>query len=70
MSFQSQIEKDHNKPKETTKSDDPEYRYDAKEKGKNQYYGSGSNKKDKKDKEDKEMNKKDPLNSGRIDIRI
>jgi general stress protein YciG len=65
--FQTMIEHDHIKPKETTKSDDPEYRYDAKEKGKNQYFGSGNNKKEKKE-EKKDAGK--PTKSGGFDIRI
>jgi hypothetical protein len=54
--FQTMIEQEHIKPKETTKPDDPQYRYDAKEKGKNQYFGSSGG----KHKEKKEEDKKDP----------
>jgi len=52
--FQNLVEREQNKPKETTKADNMEYRYDAKEKGNNQYYGSGGKKKEKKEEEKKE----------------
>ncbi|HWT76786.1 MAG TPA: hypothetical protein VN258_18965 [Mobilitalea sp.] len=53
-SFQSMVENEHNKPKELTKSDNPEYRYDAKEKGNNQYTGSNNKRKEKKEEEKKD----------------
>lgn len=69
--FQTIVEQDHNKPKETTKSDNPEYRYDAKEKGNNEYYGSGNKKKEKK--EDNQKDKKETRKtqkSGGFDVLI
>lgn len=52
-SFQNMVEQEQSKPKETTKADQSEYRYDAKEQGKNQYYGSGDKQKQKKDDNEK-----------------
>lgn len=66
--FQTMVEREQIKPKETTKSDNPEYRYDAKEKGKNQYNGSGSNKKGKKEEEKKAS--KPASKSGGFDVLI
>lgn len=65
--FQTMIEHDHQKPKETTKTDNPEYRYDAKEKGNNNYNNSGDKKKGKK--EDKKEAKQ-PKKSGGFDMLI
>lgn len=53
--FQTMVENQQKKPVETTKSDNPEYRYDAKEKGNNQYYSNNNNRKDKEEK--KKVNK-------------
>lgn len=66
--FQTIVEQQHNKPKETTKSDNPEYRYDAKEKGNNNYYSSNGEKKKKKEEEKKES--KQTLKSGGFDVLI
>jgi len=68
-SFQTTIEHDQNKPKETTKSDNPEYRYDAKEKGNNPYYGSNKKKEKKEEKKDTKDTKQ-PGKSGGFDILI
>ncbi len=70
--FQTLVEQEHYKPKETTKSDNPEYRYDAKEKGNNQYFGSGSKKKGKKEEAKKETKKesKQPPKRGGFDMLI
>lgn len=65
--FQSVIEHEHDRPKEATKSDNSEYRYDAKQKGNNQYHGSKENKKEKKE-ENKESKK--PTRRGGFDILI
>ncbi len=64
--FQTMVEHEHNKPVETTKPENTEYRYDAKEKGNNQYTGSDSKKKEKENKKDP----KDTPKSGGIDILI
>lgn len=52
----------------TKKSDNPEYRYDAKEKGNNSYEGQGKKQK-KKNSDHKEEETKASV-PGRIDIRI
>jgi len=52
----------------TSKTDNKEYRYDAKEKGNNSYTGSGSKKKDQKEENKKES--KEPTKSGGFDILI
>lgn len=65
--FQSIIEHEHHKPKELTKTDNTEYRYDAKKKGNNQYYGDEHKKKETK-KEKPKAN--DKSNDGSIDILI
>lgn len=65
INYQTMVENEHNKPKELTKSDNPEYRYDAKEKGNNQNYGAGKKRKEKKEEENKEgKDKKTPKNGG------
>jgi hypothetical protein len=51
--FQNMITQEQYKPTEAAKSDNNEYRYDAKEKGNNKYNGSGG-KKQKKQEEKKE----------------
>jgi hypothetical protein len=66
--FQNQVKQDRMKTKEPTKSENSEYRYDAKEKGSNQYYGSGTQKK--KNKKDSKEDKKSPPRMGGIDILI
>lgn len=66
--FQTLVEQDHNKPKETTKSDNPEYRYDAKEQGNNSYYSANGEKKKKKEEEKKES--KQTLKSKGFDVLI
>lgn len=66
--FQTMIEHEHIKPKETTKSDNPEYRYDAKEKGNNQYSGNGGKNREKKEEDKKDS--KAPATRGGFDILI
>lgn len=72
--FQTLIEHEHNKPKETTKSDNPEYRYDAKEKGNNEYYGPGGKKREKKEEKEKSKDNQNEASktpkSGGFDVRI
>lgn len=65
-SFQNMVQIDQHKPTQMTKSDNNEYRYDAKDKSNNQYKGSG-NKKNQKDNEEKKN--ETHKNSG-IDILI
>lgn len=66
--YQEMIVHDQYKPTKADKSDDTEYRYDAKEKGNNEYNGSGKKKKS-NNKEDKKNDKDKPKKSG-IDILI
>lgn len=65
--FQTLVHEEHQKPNQTTKTDNNEYRYDAKEKGNNQFYEQSGKKKDRKE-EKKES--KQPPKSGGIDILI
>ncbi len=67
-SFQNMIQQEQTKPNQAAKSDNTEYRYDAKEKGNNQNSGSGGKKQKKEDKPSKEP--KPGSKSGGIDILI
>lgn len=69
-SFQSIVQEKQQKPVETSKSDQMEYRYDAKEKGNNQYYGPGGDKRKKKEEKDKSKAAKSTPHNGGFDIRI
>ncbi len=66
--YQEAIKREQQKPTKAPKSEDTEYRYDAKEKGNNQYQNLG-NKKKNKEKEDKKKSD-NPQSSGGIDILI
>lgn len=66
-SFQSTIVKEQQKPTQAAKSENMEYRYDAKEEGNNKYFGSG---KKKQSKENEKKESKGPQKSGNIDILI
>jgi len=63
----NEIKHNSNQPVPTKKSMNPEYRYDAKEKGNNSYSGQG--KKQKKKGSEKE-NETSATSFGRIDIRV
>lgn len=65
--FNSEIKHNNQMTVKTIKSDNKEYRYDAKEKGNSSYAGSDSNKKKKKDKQN---NSKADVRPGSIDIKI
>jgi len=70
-SFQSHIQDEASKPVQTTKSENKEFRYDAKEKSRNSYSGSGGKGKQNKDKKKKDNGSNN--NTGRpggIDILI
>ncbi len=67
--FQNMVQQEQSKPTETTKTENTEYRYDAKEKGNNQYSGSKSKQKKKDDKGDSKNGSNTPK-SGGIDILI
>jgi hypothetical protein len=62
----SHIKHDSQQTVKTIKSENKEYRYDAKEKGNNSYTGTKQNKK----KKEKEEAPKDKYRSGSIDIKI
>lgn len=64
--FKNEIRHNSHQTVKTSPSDNPEYRYDAKEKGNNSYSGSNSKKKSK----DKNQNTKSDNKTGSIDIRI
>lgn len=67
-SFNNMIQQESMKTVQTTKSDNREYRYDAKEKGNNSYSGSGKKKKNNQNDNKKETGK--PSKTGSIDILI
>ncbi len=68
--FHNMVQQQQHKPTKTPQSDNTEYRYDAKEKGNNQYQNLG-NKKKNKDKEKKEdLKSKKASKTGGIDILI
>ncbi len=66
-SFQNMITSERSKPTQAQKSENKEFRYDAKEKGRNSYSGTPGKKQEKK--EEKKPTEK-PMKSGGIDIRI
>lgn len=68
--FQTMVENQQRKPVETTKSDNPEYRYDAKEKGNNQYYSNNKKSKDKEEKKKETKNSKSDQVGSSFDILI
>ena len=68
--FQNMVQQEQSKPTETVKADQKEYRYDAKEKGNNQYYGSGSKKRGKQEEKNKPKASKSTSGSGGFDIKI
>lgn len=67
MKMNEEIKHNSNQAVPTKKSVNPEYRYDAKEKGNNSYFGQ--EKKQKKKDPDKEK-KANTSSTGRIDIRV
>lgn len=69
--FQNMIEAEASKPVQTTKSENKDFRYDAKEEGRNSYSGSGG--KGKQDKDKKNSDSGSDNNTGRpggIDILV
>ncbi|HKL79834.1 MAG TPA: hypothetical protein VJ888_05290 [Mobilitalea sp.] len=71
-SFVNQIQAESSKTTQLNKTENNEFRYDAKEKGQNSYSGSGSKKQDNKD-EKNEVNKEDnqePKKPGSFDVLI
>ncbi|HHU74632.1 MAG TPA: hypothetical protein GXZ28_08455 [Clostridiales bacterium] len=67
--FQNMIQQETQKTVQTSKSDNMEYRYDAKEKGNNEYGGS-SQKRKKKEEKKETSDRKIPKKSRGIDILI
>lgn len=67
--FQTLVENQQKKPVETKKSDNPEYRYDAKERGNNQYYSNHKRKDKEEKKKEIKVSKSDQKGSG-FDIMI
>lgn len=67
--FKEQLQHKSEQTVATTKSENPEYRYDAKEKGNNSYYRQ-SKKKSKKEQNDKDTKDKQENQHRGIDIRI
>jgi hypothetical protein len=70
-SFQNIIQAESSKPVQTTKSDNKEFRYDAKDKGRNSYSrsdGKGKQEQEKQNKDNESNNNTD--RSGGIDILI
>lgn len=65
--FQNVIQKEQKKTNQATKGDNKENRYDAKEKGNNNYFGSAGKRREQKENK-KEL--KNPTKSGGIDILI
>lgn len=66
--FHNLIKHEQIKAPQASKSENKEYRYDAKEKGRNSYSGSGSKKQEQEEESTKES--KEPAKSGGIDILI
>lgn len=68
--FSHHIEHNNSQIVKTLKGENPEYRYDAKEKGNNSYTGSQKNKKEKDKNSEKNKVIEDKFHSGSIDIKI
>ncbi len=68
--FQKMIHQEQNKPTQAAKSDNNEYRYDAKEKGNSEYKNLGGQKKGKEKEEEKEKKESKDKHTGGIDILI
>lgn len=68
--FQNQIQYQASRPVETTKSENNEFRYDAKEEGRNKYRGPKGGKKQKQDNSKDKGTGKDMGRPGGIDILI
>ena len=71
-SFQNMIVAENQRPNETVKSENKEFRYDAKEKGQNNYNGSKDKKREntEEDKKDQKKSNTAKERSGGIDILI
>lgn len=70
-SFHDIIQSQASKPVQTLKSENKEFRYDAKEEGRNSYKGSGKRGKQDKDKQNKDKESDNNTDRpGGIDIRV
>ncbi len=67
--FQNMIQQEQSKPNQAAKSENTEYRYDAKEKGNNQFSNSGGKKKKKEEAKPSNEPQSGPKKGG-IDILI
>lgn len=68
--FQDLVQAETSKATETTKSENKEFRYDAKDKGRNSYSGNNKKKPNKDKKDDKGFDKDNSDGSGGIDILV
>lgn len=68
--FQNLIQAESSRPVETAKSENKDFRYDAKEESRNKYNGPKGNKKQKKDKERKKGTEYKGGRPGGIDILV
>jgi len=68
--FQQMVEQQNTKPTELTKTENSEYRYDAKKKGNNEYQSLGGKKKDTKKEKSKDKKDINRSSDGKIDILI
>jgi len=68
--FQNLIQAESSRPVETAKSENKEFRYDAKEEGRNKYKGPKGNKKQNQDKDKKKGPGYNERRPGGIDILI
>jgi hypothetical protein len=66
MSFSKQLKQNSQQPVQTTKSENKEYRYDAKEKGNNTSYNGNSKKKKQKDEKEEKLE----IGTSKFDIKI
>ena len=69
QNFQNRVWQEQKKTTQTAKSDNNEFRYDAKEKGNNQYMASGDKKK-RNQKDNEEKKSKDRPKTGGFDMLI
>lgn len=68
--YHNTVQQEQKKPTQTTKADQNEYRYDAKEKGNNQHYSPGGKKRDKEEEKNKPKAPKNLSQGGGFDMLI
>lgn len=69
-SFQESIAHQQKKTVQADKSENKEFRYDAKEKGNGQFLNSSQHKQQKKKEQEKDDNRRNPVKGGGLDIKI